>query len=755
MKEDSQYQENPNKNHNYYGAPNYGYGYDYQGGGGYDAPNNSPQHSIRDYLVIFREKIWYFILALLVVFASSIIYCFKATPVYDSVAIVQILRDDQSYLGVKSIESNDIRSAQDLNTQIKIIESAKIVSSVADRLKGKDLKRFIQPYEGKSELFGPITTHGILAGNRKVIPQRASYMVGIKYRHPDPEVAAMVANLFASEYISYNIKLDVENSMKAVDGLKAKVDQQRQKVEGLEAKMAEYREQHGTISLDAQADIDHQELAAINQVVTQSRNELDRMKDVYSQVVDIKQKGGDLSKLPYIAEENRVRLLTVDLTNKKIERSALSKRYKSKHPSMVLMDKGIKETERELQLAISDTVEKLESSYKLAQDNYRQNVERLKVKEGAIIDLGKLRVGYNSLISDRNVNYDLYQQMISRLNVELAQINLKKPNARIVDRALAPMDPSSPKIALIVPAGFFGGIVVGLGLVFIMAQLDDRTKSAFDVESVIGVPLLGVIPRLKLSNTKEKLRCVAEGSDRMILEAFRTIHSSLRVGAKSKDAKVIVTVSTAPSEGKTFFAANLAETFAQHNEKTLLIDADLRMPSIGFLFEKADVKGVQQYCKGEATLSDLVIKDPETGMDILTAGGRASNPSAMLTSEAFEKLIEEARSRYDKVVIDTAPLGAVSDVFNILPLADGIAYIIKFNTINRSTIRKHINRISESDVPVFGAIINQVSVTMTQYYYSSYYNKAYAKYYTGGPTKEERLEEQKRQKEKEKELVKS
>lgn len=752
MKEEHPNSDNSQKNNYYYGAAPYGYDYT---AGGYEGGAPTPQHSIKDYLVIFREKIWYFILALLVVFASSIIYCFKATPIFKSAAVVHVLRDDQSYLGVKSLESNDIQSVQDLNTQIKVMESSKIVSNVAERLKGKDLKKFMQPYEGKSELLGPITTQGILAANRKIIPMRASLMVAISYSHPDPQVAAMIANMFANEYISYNIKLDVENSMKAVDGLKAKVDQQRMKVESIEAKMAEYRERHGTISLDKQADIDHQELASINNSATDYRKTLDQIKEQYDQVQAHVKAGGDLTRLPFIAEEGRVKALTMDLSNKKIERSALSKRYRAKHPTMVILDKGIEETRRELTVAINETVQKLNNTYALAQDNFRQSSERLKGKETKIISLGKLRVEYNSLVRELEVNHHLYEQMMTRLNVELAQINLKKPNARIIDKALPPVDPSSPRIALIVPAGLFGGMIVGVALVFLVVQLDDRTKSAFDVEKVIGIPLIGVIPRIKLSNSKEKSHCVIDGSNSMILEAFRTIHASLRVSSKSKDAKVLITVSTAPSEGKTFFTANLAATFAQHNEKTLLIDADLRMPSIGYLFDYTESKGVQQYCNDTATFDEVITHDTNSGLDIIVAGGKSSNPSAMLTSERFAQLISEARSRYDRIVIDTAPLGAVSDVFNILPLADGIAYVIKFNTINRSSVKKHVNRISESDVPVLGAVMNQVSMTMTQYYYSSYYNKAYTKYYTSGKPEAVNSKALGSKKNKDKELVKT
>ncbi len=191
--------------------------------------------------------------------------------------------------------------------------------------------------------------------------------------------------------------------------------------------------------------------------------------------------------------------------------------------------------------------------------------------------------------------------------------------------------------------------------------------------------------------------------------------------------------STSPSEGKSFVVTNTALTYAIHGERTLVIDCDLRMPNVAKSMSiDEEVKGVVHYFKHEATLEEAIIKDVYPNLDVMTAGKKANNPTQILTSSAFEQMLHELSAKYDRIFIDSPPIGAVSDVLTLLPYCDGVIYVIKFNTVKRKSAKANLRRIMESNTPVFGAILNQISTTVASYYYSGYYDKSYSNYYTKG-----------------------
>lgn len=189
-----------------YSAVGYGYG---------NAEGGSAHRSFQDYLLILRERIWYIVVVFLVIFSSALAYTLSQTKIYQSSTSVQVFRRDPTVMQVQSVTDNEIRSAEDLNTQVKIMESSAIIQKVAERLTGDDLRQFMEPYSANaSETLLPAD---ILAGNRKIVPQRLTLIIQVVYQHPNRFIAAKVANYFADEFISYNARVRIDESMKAVE----------------------------------------------------------------------------------------------------------------------------------------------------------------------------------------------------------------------------------------------------------------------------------------------------------------------------------------------------------------------------------------------------------------------------------------------------------------------------------------------------------------------------------------------------------
>jgi capsular exopolysaccharide synthesis family protein len=728
-----------------YGGGNYGYGggnYGYGGGYGEGGGSGGPQRSFKDYFLMFRERIWYLIVAFFIIFSGSILYTFNKTKVYTAVAQVQLFRDDSSALGqTVEMEQNQIRTAEDLNTQISVLESSSIIKGVEQRLQDEMRERFMAPYTDALSLSGPLTPLEILGRNRKVVPRRMSLMINIAYSHPDPMVAAEVANLFAKEFIDYNLKLNIDGSMKAVEDLRIRADQQKERVEELELKLAEYREKNNAVSLQSDENIAGAQLARLNEIKLTNKNVYDQLETKWNLVENYRREGKKLWELSFIAEQPRVSNLLDQISSTRISISSLSKRYREKHPVMIQLLQTLQEAELELEVAVQNSVDKIYAAYSESKSNFEVASQRLAEKEQELIELGKTRIEYNSLLRDLEVQQNFFQALNLRMTTEKAQVNLKNPNARVVDEAFPPPEdqPSSPNVVMNLAAGFFGGIAVGVGLIFAVAFLDDRVKSAFDIEGTIGLPMLGVIPRIKKLDSNTKAQAVASNVDRHVTETFRSIHSALKLNEVSKNAKIVLTTSTVPGEGKSFVSSNLSLTFANHGEKTLLLDGDLRLPNVARSLQLENDFGLLDHIEKGVSLDEVIIKEVYPNLDVLPSGGKSKNPTQVLNCAQFEAMLADLRDRYDRIVIDSPPLAAVSDALNLLPLVDGILYVIKFNTVKRKTAVVNVRRLWESNTPVFGAILNNITSSLSSYYYSNYSDKAYQDYYIN---QEEEFEEE-------------
>ena len=730
-------------NYGGYGANYGGYGGSYYGGAYGAKPvdvgvgNGMPNRTFRDYMMILRERIWYIIVTFFVIFAGVLLYTFRMTPIYTSVATIQVLRDSDVPIngpgGVQQSRNEIILSTEDFNTQVKLMESMEVVSAVKSRLKEDEIKRLMNPYNDMIT-FGPKKTEEeILAQYRKVIPERLSLIVRIMYEHPDAQMAAKITNLFATEYISYTHQVKVQKLMNSIDELRTKVSQQEAKVKELDKKLVEYRKNQGGVSLDQLDDVDRTELRDINSILTNDKRIFDAMSTQWDLIQEYTRAKKDMCTLPFVAEIPAVAKLVTDKSTQQVIVAGLEKRYKEKHPRMIEARKTLDQIEKELQVAIETACSKIRASFENAKQNYEQSQKRLSVKKEEILGLAQKAIVYKSIERERQVAELMHQSLIQSLSVRTAQVSLINEGANIVDRAGISPRPSSPNYVLNIILGIFAGIAGGIGMAFLVAFFDDRTKSSYDVESVIGLPLLGVIPRIKRLSSSEKAQVAASNADRATTEAFRSLHSTLKVNSLSRNAKVVLFTSTTPSEGKSFVVSNLAFTCALNGEKVIIIDADLRLPALAKILDINTTNGIVSSIEEGRPLEDAIVKDYFPNLDVLVCEKRAPNPTQMLNSEEFISFILAMREKYDRIFIDSPPIGAVSDAISLLPNTDGIIYVIKFNVAKRKAVRNYVRRMMETNVPVFGAIMNMVTSSLSSSYSLNYYDKSYQNYYTTPP----------------------
>jgi capsular exopolysaccharide synthesis family protein len=705
------------------------YGTSYSGYSAVGYGETAVQRGFQDYMLILRERIWYIVVVFLLIFSSALVYTFSQTRTYLSTASVQVFRRDPIVMQVQSVVDNDIRSAEDLNTQVKVLESLSIIQHVADRLTGEDLRQFLAPYR-KGKETEPANVAEIIYKNRKIIPIRLSLIIQVQYVHPDKYIAAKVANLFLDEYISYNSRLRIEDSMKAVDDLKVRADQQKKKVEELALTLQAYREKNNLVSLDQRKDIVTEKLKALNIYVTQTHAHLKDAEIRWKQVQERRSTDPALlAELPFISSQKLIGDLQQQVATQKIAVAQMREHYRERHPKMIEAINSLNQTERELTKALDSTANSIEADYQTALRNDEAARASLAKQESESLELDRAAVDYTNMERDLHISEQLLQNTLARMKETSMSSSIDTKSARIVDKAAPALKPYSPNIPLNLALGFLGGLVFGTAFAFFVAYIDDRVKSSFDIESVIGLPLVGIIPEIKRMEQPDKAQIVANHQDKQVAEAFLTLHSALRLKDESKNAQAILVTSTIPGEGKSFVTTNLALTFAAHGEKVVIVDCDLRKPNIHKSFRIENLKGVIDLCTGTANIEDVVVRNQHNNLDIIPTGGRAKNPTQILNSKRFEIMLSELRKRYDRVLIDTPPLAAVSDALIILPLIDGSVFSVYFNRVRRKAAQFAARRLLEVNVPCFGAVLNGLNLAVSGYYYAQYYDRSYKDYY--------------------------
>ena len=706
------------------GLPEGVYGY------GGDSVETSPHRNWRDYVLIIRERMWYVLVVFLVVFTATLVYTVSRTKQYTAAATIEIMRRDAVVMKVAEVRDSELRGPEDLNTQVKLLESYAIIQKVSERLVGAEAKSFMAPYEtgGSGD---PITPREILGLNRTVVPVRQTRLVAIAYTHPDPEIAAKVANLFVDEFVSYNARQRMSESMKAVEDLRNRAESQSQKVQELAINLQAYKERNNMVSLDQRKDIVTEKLKALNMLLTQSSSRLQEAEVRLAQVQEFNKSGASLADLTFIATVPLIQSLSQQVAAQKIGVAQLQQRYRAKHPKMQEAMQSLSQTETELRRALDTVASNVRSECETNRRTCEQARADLAAQETEALKLDRMMVEYQSQHNAIDVNEQLLANIVGRMRETAMNANIETQTARRLDLAVAPrpQDYSSPRYLINIPLGFLGGMGLGLAFAFFVAFIDDRVKSAFDIEAVVGLPLIAIVPQIRSMEPVEKSQVVVSNADPQAAESFLSLHSNLRLKDESKNAKVIIVTSTTPSEGKSFVTSNLALTFASHGERTIIVDCDLRKPNVHRSFGVENLKGVIDYCVSGALLDSLIIKDHLPNFDILPSGGRAKNPTQILDGKNFELLIAELRTRYDRILIDTPPLAAVSDAMLVLPLADGSIFTIMFNHVRRKAAQFCAHRLMDSNVPCFGAVLNALNLSVSGYYYAQYYDKSYKDYF--------------------------
>lgn len=693
------------------------------------------RRTLRDYIIILRERFWIaFPLALLVSIGLGY-HKASQTPLYSSSATLQFERP-QITTGTQSVQEVGVRAAIDLNTYLQVIGSGEMRSRVVRSLTPDEIRILQRPYLDDLEPGQEPPSAAAALGSLSIRDVPDSYIARLNVIHRDGEAAALVANRFLDEFMRYILERRFEGTSGAANFLEERAEQLRIEAENADRALQEYQRRHNLVSLDNSTNLVRNRLLAADQALTAARLERIRVRELLNQVESYQSQGRNLMELTYISEYGTVSDIAVRLSELNKNQSILAERYLERHPRMILAANEIAITQQQLQSEINNAIADLRSTLEKVQSSEAAMQREYEIAEADQRRLNELSTEYNSLLNKAQISRNNYVQIIERLSDVDTERRLEEVPVRPLDRAVQPGAPFQPNMRAIIQSSVMLFFVVFIGVAVGLSFIDDRIKSAWDVEHFIGVNLLGIVPDLSSLTDEEKYSLVIENRQTPGTESFLSIYSAAKIHSKLDFPKSVMVTSTIPGEGKTLVSCNLSGGFARHGRKTLLIDCDLRRPMLHRHFSKENEKGIITWFEAGAEMPEVLHQHPELGiievgenLHLLRSGGRSRTPTEILESKVFAEMIEHLQKEYELIVVDTPPLGAVTDSLLISEQIDEVIYVCRFNRAYKKHIRQYIRALQGAKKDLLGIVLNGLSPRRIEYYSNYRYYRSYKKYY--------------------------
>ncbi len=693
------------------------------------------RRTLRDYYIILREKLWIALpLALLVALGFG--YWKASQPkMYLAVATMQFEKAD-TLVTTQGVVDPSVRSEMELHANLEKLTSQRLRTRVVESFTPDEVKILQRPYTEHLAPGGRVPSAAEALGSVSIDSTRNSLLISISVRHPDPVAAALVANQYVSQFFGYLADYYGGRNETGVEYLRTQADRLGRDAADAEQKLMAYKKEHNLVSLGNSTNIVGTRLTTINDALTKARLARIDLETQFNQVEAYRKEHRNLVEIAYIADHATVPTLKNQLSNLRQTQSVLGERYFERHPKMIDLANQITIVQEQLDKAIELAVADLSTRLNEA----RQSEANLQIEydraEKESLHLGDLSVEYNSLENQANVAKANYVQILNRLNETTTTRNLEKIPLHPLDAAVVPGAPYEPDLRGILRTSVALGLLVFFGVALGLSFLDDRVKSSWDVESFIGANLLGIIPDLSGVKEDEKYALLLHGQQAPGVEAFLSVYSSVKIHSKLDFPKSILVTSTIPGEGKTLVSCNLAGSFARHGKRTLLIDCDLRRPMLHRNFKQENIHGLIPWFEAGANLEADLTTDANLGIIklgenlwLLCSGGRSKSPTELLENPIFGQLLEKLKRHFDLVIVDSPPLGAVSDSLLIAERTDEVIYVCRFNRASKKHVRLYMKALRNGKNEVLGVVLNGLSPRRIEYYSNYRYYRSYKKYY--------------------------
>jgi len=718
------------------------------------------------YWRVLRKRRWTVLTLFSVVWLLVLIGTLKMRPVFEARGLIEIEKENPNFLTVKELFELETVSDAYLETQYKVHRSDALARRVIQQLRLDRVPEFnpnassagtVSAASVPDSAPGPEALEATLASYHRrltIAPVKRSRLVEISFQSHDPELAAAVVNALADNYIDQSLEVRWQATQKASEWLGQQLDGLKVKLERSEEELQRYARENGLLFLEtSEGQPEHildERLRQLQEELTRAQAERFERESRYRLV-----EAGHFSALPG-GESKVIEDLLVRLADLRRERAELATLFTGEYPRVRQLDNQIGELEQLLAAERARMAERVGNEYRAALAREQMLVRAFAEQQQRRNQVAERSVQYNILKREVETNRQLYEALLQRLKEAGVSSGIKSSNIRVVDRATPPRRPAKPNLLLNLLLGTAFGLGLGIGAALLAEHVDSSIKSSEEIERYLQIPTLAFIPaedslvgrrgavygrrpqisgsllagrRTQKPNGKPApglnlwLRIDrAETQHSVLAEAFAGLRTSVLLSAADRPPRTLLVTSAQPGEGKTTVSTNLAISLAQLGQRVLLIDGDMRRPSVHLAFGLGRQQGLSGYLSGRVEWMDVVQPTGVPGLDALVCGPVPPNPAELLSGARMPALLQEAARQYHVVIVDSPPVLNVSDSRVLATQVEGVVLVVKAGTTPRELAQRALAGIESVGGHVLGVVLNQLDARTADAYAYSYYH---------------------------------
>lgn len=688
----------------------------------------------------------------LVITLVTALFVFTQEPVYRARASIVLETNPANVVAIEEMYSTASPRYDYFLTQYEILKSRNLAERVVKRLGlhlQTDLEQpvaseeasFIdteflkpaheqeppeQPTAEEQEKTAIARATSMITASLTVSPVQYSYLVYLGYESTDPQLAARVVNTLAEEFIKSDLESRTAVTESATGWLNDRLLILKENLGASEQALQDFRDREQLVDVEGVTGLGGQELKTLSTRLEEARRARIELKMVLEGVSGSQRSVEELMSAPAVLQHEHVRGLKQDQSRAQRRVAELAKRYGIKHPKMVAARTDLDSSTAALSSGVEKVLNGITREYEVALRTEQELEERWESRKTEVQEFNRKEFRLLELQREVDTNRQLYEIFFTRIKETGQAVGFERPHARILDAALVPSTPVRPNKRFSLMVAFVCGLIVGCAAAVLLEMLDDTVRSPDDVGEKLRVPVLGVTPRAD-TDAEGMIESYWKNPHSQYAEAIRTIRTGVVLSKLDTPARIIVVTSSLEGEGKSTIALNLGAALGQM-ERTLVIGADLRRPSLA---KRCDLspnhRGLSHFVSGVAQLEDCIEFLEASQMHVMPAGVIPPNPLEMISSRKFTEALEQLKARFDRIVVDSAPVHAVSDPLVLASYADAVIYVVKADSTSATMARKGIERIVASNEPLTGVVLNQVDARRMSRYYGGgdYYYGSY------------------------------
>ncbi|WP_299597862.1 polysaccharide biosynthesis tyrosine autokinase [uncultured Microbulbifer sp.] len=708
-----------------------------------EEPNSSPLGNI-DLIALFfavYEKKWYIAAFALIVTTAAYFSVQSIRDRYQATATLLLSTNQANLVSIRDVYEAGAQRREFLMTQVEMLRSRAIAERVVDAVNLENHEEFNRPpkpslsskvkhWLGMEDEAPSLDPAALSRRKREQIvnqivdrinvqPVRTTQLIKLSYESYSAQLAAAIPNAVAQAYIEEQQSVRTDVTEKATSWLSERLEGLRVKLEDSEHALNEFQQREDLVDLQGVRGLASQELNETMNQLLEARRELKVVEAIYNQVRRKNSEAESLLSQPEVLNHPLIQAARQAETSAQLGVTELARRYGPKHPTMQAAQDELDSARAQLRSEIANLVASIEVDFEQAREKVRTLERELATAKSDLQAVAQKEVRYDELKREVQINSQLYNTFLTRFKETREVSGYESAAARLADPAVTPRRPLASKKRLLVLFAFVASAGLGVALVVLLDFLKNGIRDPQDISRKLGQPMMGMVPLE--SSGDLPLYNYFDGEDRQFSEAIRSLRTGVVLSRLDNKADVICVTSSAPEEGKTSISINLSFSLGQL-EKVLLIDADMRCPSIARKFGIAPNRpGLADLLSGRFAINECIVGDKKSGIDLMPSGIRPEDPQRLLGSVQFQNMLKELRTKYDRIIIDTPPVQAVSDVLVISKLVGSLLYVVRAEDTRVGVIRAGISRLASIGVRPDGVILNCVSMQKRSAYSDQYY----------------------------------